>query len=188
MDNNETGKCKKAKLRIGHATKQVEHLTKQMKGARKTLAIIVKKHHEKSENHYKELEIALLTDCPRIVFTHENLPIKFYIDFRLVVEEDELHGAIIYGALRTPRYPYIYKVQPKASEHEEEGPLEQFLVDDQGRIRGSGKMDDEWWLPKEKDGNAMEKDRKATVSEMHHIAIDLIWRRALTWSNEGLLA
>lgn len=187
-DKKDTGKCKKARLRIEHAINQVNNLTCQMKKAHKTLENI----DDVCENDHKESEDTLLTDCQRIVFNQEGLPIEFYIDFRLVVEEDDLHGAIIYGARRTPRYPYILQAkaleaskaqQAKASEvlkaapEKEVSPLAQFLVDDQGRIRGSGKKDDEWWLTEE-----------ATVREMHYVAIDLIWRRALTWCNEGLLA
>ncbi len=187
-NDKETGKCKKAKLRIGHATEQVRLLKPKMKDAFEMLGTIIGKAY-----YCPDEENAQLKDCPRIVFPLENLPIKFYIDFRIVVEEDELLGAIIYGALRTPRYPYILQAKALKLESEIEwGPLVQFLVDDQGRIRGSGKMDDEWWLPddEEKDGNAMvsKKDRNAMISEMHHRAIDLIWRRALTWGNEGLLA
>ena len=110
-DKKETGKCKKARLRIEHAINQVKHLTCQMEKAHDTLKDIV---DDVCENDHKESEDTLLTDCQRIVFKHEGLPIKFYIDFRLVVEEDDLHGAIIYGARRTPRYPYI--LQAKASE------------------------------------------------------------------------
>ena len=104
MDKKETGKCKKAQARIGHATEQVKHLTCQMNIAYKTLENIV---GDVCKNDREMSEDTLLKDCQRIVFKPEDLPIEFYIEFRLVVEEDELHGAIIYGARRTPRYPHI---------------------------------------------------------------------------------
>ncbi len=190
-DKKDTGKCKKARLRIEHATKQVTDLNGKLNDAFNTLKTIVR------ENHPKENENALPMDYPQLVFKHPGLLIEFYIYFQLVVEEDDLHGAIIYGARRTPRYPYILQAKAsevlkakasealkakasevlKAAPEKEVSPLAQFLVDDQGRIQGSGKKDDEWWLTEE-----------ATVREMHYVAIDLIWRRALTWDNEGLLA
>ena len=134
--SDETGKCKKANQSLDAIHEQVKSTEKQMV---KVYNILMAIDHAKKKNIAAKAEIAKLV---RIDIPKED--INLYMDFCLLSDDNSIEGAIIYGALRDPLYPYSLWPNPEGKK--EEKPLLSFSVDDLGKISSEGKLEDEWWL------------------------------------------
>lgn len=181
MAEDETGKSKKARHRVEVIGKeQVKAVTEKLKKARGELFEVVKKTSNPTET-----DKAPVSNLERIEFNCNEA--CFYIDFCLVSDDDHLEGAIVYGALRAPRYPYSLWGSKKIKENR---PLFSLSVDEYGKISAKGKLDDEWYFKsgaeKEEKENEKKENEKA-LKEMHYRVLDLVWRDALNWGNEALL-
>lgn len=126
----------------------------------------------------------------RIEFDFNNL--RFYIDFALTSLEKDDHtdikGSIIYGTNRTLCFSdclFPEKNDSKKCENcerivrcdrLEDKPLVQFSLNQNGMIKSNGDLNDEWWIEEKKD-----------LLDLHLRALDLIWKRALAWTNENIL-
>ena len=127
----------------------------------------------------------------RIEFKHNHL--KFYIDFTLTQENSssaDITGCMIYGANRATCFTKcIYPHKPddedvcencarvSRCDSLEDKPLIQFYIDRHKMIQSAGEFEDSWWLEKKDD-----------LPELHFRTMDLIWPKALEWTNENLLA
>lgn len=196
--SDETGKCKKAMQSLRAVWQQASDVTERLVQAKKIL-------HTTCSNDKEITDVTEVQNPDRILFEYHGL--RFYMDFCLLSDENDIEGAIVYGVMREPRYPYSLWIAPitdnkqskkepdtgssKEKSKREDKPLAHFAVNDLGKISIKGKLDDEWWLydPKvdcDKDKDPL-GDRKKAVQEMHYRALDLIWRDALNWVNEPLL-
>lgn len=128
----------------------------------------------------------------------------FYIDFTLLAPENDgvndIKGCMIYGVNRSTCFIkciFPNKTDDKGTSDKvasdkvtcencerisrcdrlEDKPLIQFSIDRQGMIQSAGEFEDSWWLEKEDD-----------LPELHYRTMELIWPKALAWTNENLLA
>jgi len=123
----------------------------------------------------------------RIEFGFRNL--DFYIDFTVVTSTSEdtadIKGCMIYGVSRTLCFTKC--IFPKRSRCKtceriircdglEDKPLLQFTVNRNGIVKSGSELDDEWLVTDKED-----------LLDLHLRALDLIWGRALEWTNENLL-
>ncbi len=146
----------------------------------------------------------------RMEFKLTNL--KFYIDFTLImVEKDasaDIKGCVIYGTCRSVCFTEcIYPRQENKTNSKycdriarcdglEDKPLMQFSVDRNGMIQSAGELEDKWWIKKvnqvkrtdEADVIKEAKLLRENLSDLHYRTMELIWPKALAWTNENLLA
>lgn len=118
----------------------------------------------------------------------------FYIDFTLLAPENDgvndIKGSMIYGVNRSTCFTECIfpnetddKVKCENCERIsrcdrlEDKPLIQFFIDRHGRIQSTGEFEDSWWIEKKDD-----------LPELHFRTMELIWPKALAWTNENLLA
>ena len=172
MSDKETNKCKKAKQSLEAKRDRIKANKKWLKMARKNLIAIAQTTDKKAGINKRRIVLKGNN------FAHEAF--ELYIDFVITAEDEDIEGAIVYGVLREPRYPY--SIWANDNEKKEEKPLAFLSVNDQGKVSIKGKLDDEWWLS----GKDKNEGVKA-VQEMHHRVLDLIWLDALNWGNEPLL-
>lgn len=139
--------------------------------------------------------------------------LKFYIDFTLImVEKDasaDIKGCMIYGAYKSvcfadciyPQQENKTKTNSKCCDRIarcdgfEDKPLMQFSVDRNGMIQSSGEFEDKWWIKKvnqDKKADETKEDEslkeKEILSDLHYRTMELIWPKALEWTNENILA
>lgn len=178
--SDETGKCTKAKQRLGAIEKRIAAVKAHMITAYNSLQSMV---------HPKKPKVAAKADMADLV--RIDLPkhgIDLYIDFCLMSDDDDIEGAIVYGALRKPQFPDAFWPNADEKDKWEARPLACFAVSDLGEVTIKGKLDDEWWLSDTADKKSVsDKQREKIVKELHYRALDLIWRDALNWVNEPLL-
>ncbi len=173
--SDETGKCKKAKQSLKAMETQVDHVEEKMVEAYNVLIAIDNSGQGEIASGAKIKELGRI-----------NIPrngVNLYIDFCLVSDDNNVEGAIVYGALRKPRYPHSLWPNANVEENWESRPLVCFSVDDLGKISNKGKLDDVWWLTHEGDDSDVTK----AVKEMHYRTLDLVWHDALNWVSEPLL-
>lgn len=181
--------------------------------ASKLKCIIEKISPKTEENENQEKCMSEIDNIPkRIEFNLVHL--KFYIDFTLIMPEKddraEVKGCIIYGAHKSVCFADC--IYPKTSCKEidkrcerisrcdglEDKPLIQFSVDRNGMIQAEGEIEDKWWIKKieqdEKDTEDKEELKEERelleeiLSDLHLRTMEIIWPKALTWTNENLLA
>ncbi|RJQ57337.1 MAG: hypothetical protein C4530_12780 [Desulfobacteraceae bacterium] len=180
MAENETGKSKNARYRVEDIGKQLTAVKERLETARKNLSKIASQYQqvmEKPDPNSESIELRTpVSNLERIELKINE--VLLYIEFCIVSEDDNIVGAIVYGALRVPRYPKSFWEYKNIKEKR---PLFNLSVDEYGKISAKGKLDDEWWFER-----GEEEDEKS-LKEMHNRVLDLVWRDALNWMNEALL-
>jgi len=171
------------------AEKKLDAIEKKMNSQMKDLDSISKilneiiKGIETKESKNKQNEVKKIPN--RIKFGNNH--IMFYIDFTVTMKESEnlstINGSIIYGTSRTMCFtecPENYNRKEcqrnVRCDHLDDKPLIEFTVGDEGLIKSSGGLEDEWLL-----------DDEESLREMHLRTMVHIWKDALDWSNEKLL-
>lgn len=149
----------------------------------------------KTELMNKKQKCMIETLPERIEFKLNHL--KFYIDFTLTTQENDtsvnIKGCMIYGVNRSTCFTkciLTHKTDDKGTsvtckhcerisrcDKLEDKPLIQFFIDRHGMIQSAGEFEDSWWIEKKDD-----------LPELHFRAMELIWPKALAWTNENLLA
>lgn len=185
--------------------RQLESGLKPITHAEKGLLSIAKSQVNKNQKSKSEID-----NIPkRIEFKLVNL--KFYIDFTLImVEKDvsaDIKGCMIYGACKSVCFTdCIYPRQENDTNSKccdriarcdglEDKPLMQFFVDRNGMVQSSGEFEDKWWIKKvnqdkkvdETDVMKEAESLKEILSDLHYRTMELIWPKALSWTNENLL-
>ncbi len=190
--NDDTGKCKKAKLKLKAMRADADRMTRYLDAIRERLSTIAKDKDgtiskEQSDSVLGNIETpmsALRGMPPRLAFHHNRLP--FYIEFLLVADvahEDRLTGKIVYGTYRKGCFDERRFPDKKV----EEKPLIQFTIDDMGHVSADNKLDDDWWLALSSNGELDKEKSGETLSEIHHRALARVWSEALNWTNENLI-
>ena len=191
------GKGKKALNKLNAINKEIDSISERLNNIRQTLNDIFngKENFEKIDGMLlKPLKLnadkkrSMVKSVPgRIEFEFRNL--DFYIDLTVIAstgdDPTDFKGSIIYGAYRPLCFTKcIFPKKNKCKNCEriarcdrlEDKPLLQFTVNRNGLIKASGDIDDEWWIKEKED-----------LLDLHLRAIDVIWRKALEWTNENLL-
>lgn len=169
------------------------------------------KQGKKSKNEKDQQKcMSAIDNIPkRIEFKLINL--KFYIDFTLIMpakdRSADIEGCVIYGTSKSICFTdCIYPRQQNETNCKccdrvarcdgfEDKTLMQFSVDRNGLIQSTGEFEDVWRIKKveqdEKDkgaGITGDESLKDMVSELHYRTMELIWPKALAWTNENILA
>ncbi len=191
------GKGKKAFNKLKYVNKEINSIKVQLESANSILQNIINTKEEFNEIkdmqsktaepnlHKKRSMVKDISE--RIEFEFRNL--NFYIDFTVVTstsdDQTDLKGSIIYGTNRTLCFTKcIFPKKNKCGNCEriarcdrlEDKPLLQFTLNQNGLIKASGDIDDEWWIKEKED-----------LLDLHLRALDFIWGKALEWTNENIL-
>lgn len=124
--------------------------------------------------------------------------IEFYVDFVLdnSSEDDteDITGVMVYGVSR----PYCFSgcISESGSEEGcassarcdrlEDKPLHQLTVTKHSEIRSAGALDGKWCVRKKEADKAGSKS-ESDLLELHFRIMELIWHRAVKWTNESIL-
>lgn len=180
-ENDLKGKSKKAKVKIESIRLKTESLVKKLGDIKKDLKKIIPEGMQANSNN----RLSMVKGVPsRLEF--EGNCLKFYIDFTVTCQESEypfiINGSIIYGTSRTMCFkecPEPYKIEECQRNVRcdclEDKPLIEFVVGDDGFIRASGKLEDEWIINEDE------------LTELHLRTMVIIWKDALDWSNEKII-
>jgi len=185
-------KGKIAKNKLNAINGRVGKLIKILKTTNERLVEIIQ------DNQIKELarERCVIKDSPdRIMFEKNHL--TFYIDFTIVCQESEnpssIKGSIIYGISRKQCLAKCLSKDDekecqrnKRCDHLEDKPLIDYTVDEDGLIKSSGSLEDEWWVKCDNNKKNTE-ERYDNLEDLHFCTLVHIWKDALDWSNENLL-
>lgn len=196
----ENGKSKKALRKLSAVNTEIENIGKRLNVVKERLVKIINKLEEIDylnveteliNNKKYEKQKCMVEPLPkRIEFKFNHL--KFYIDFTLTQENGasaDIKECMIYGANRSTCFTKCFfdkKTDDKTCEKcervsrcdgLEDKPLIQFFIDRHGMIQSAGEFEDSWWVKKVDD-----------LPELHFRTMELIWPKALEWTNENLLA
>lgn len=199
------GKSKKCLQKLYAVDKKITDIINTLNKVEKLLKGII--NTEEFENGYPNAGTKVAGDSKqkcmidgvpkRIEFELNHL--IFYIDFTLLAPENDgvndIKGCMIYGVNRSTCFTkciFPNKTDDKGTSDKvtcencerisrcdrlEDKPLIQFYIDQQGMIQSAGEFQDSWWIKKEDD-----------LPELHFRTMELIWPKALAWTNENLLA
>jgi hypothetical protein len=192
------GKNEKALRKLSAVDTEINHIKNILKEVKEKLKPLIDKYE--TDQHLKA-NTELISDETKQRCMIETLPkriefkynyLKFYIDFTVVTQDNDasvdVKGCMIYGVNRstcfatcifpkgaTAKCKYCERVS--RCDGLEDKPLIQFFIDRHEMIQSAGEFEDSWWIKKKDD-----------LPELHFRTMELIWPKALAWTNENLLA
>lgn len=119
------------------------------------------------------------------------LGVEMNVDFRILTsdlsKDSELVGCIIYSATRRRinGYQRLNALERTLFSYDKK-PFISVLVDPDGRVTAPGAFEEEWWVYSGSK-TPSEYHYEELTAEIHYMVRDKIWKRALVWSNEGVL-
>lgn len=192
------GKSKKCLQKLYAEANEINEIVQILNKVEKLLQTII--NTEKFEDGYLNAKSKVIGNSKqrcmidrvpkRIEFELNHL--RFFIDFTLLAPEsdgvNDTKGTMIYGVNRSTCFakcifPKRGRAKCKYCERVsrcdglEDKPLIQFFIDRHGMIQSAGEFEDSWWVEKVDD-----------LPELHFRTMELIWPKALQWTNENILA